>query len=100
VSKGGLGFVVSVDYYDIYYAGTTDFVPELETIRCDVAILPLAAGQGTLSLERTVDLVKELRPTWVIPSHWGTLGGTSVEVQALVRALDGLAKVVTFEKLR
>ena len=100
VSKGGLGFVVSVDYYDIYYAGTTDFVPELETIRCDVAILPLAAGPGTLNLERTVDLVKVLRPTWVIPSHWGTLGGTSVEVQALVRALDGLAKVVTFEKLR
>ena len=99
-SKGGLGFVISIDYYDIYYAGTTDFVPELEKIRCDVAILPLAGGPGTLTLERTVELVRVLQPRWVIPSHWGTFGGTALDVQALERALSGLATVVAPEQVR
>jgi len=99
-SKGGLGFVISIDYYDIYYAGTTDFVPELERIRCDVAILPLSAGPGTLDLERTVELVRALQPRWVIPSHWGTFGGTLLDVQALERALGSLATVVAPERVR
>ncbi|MEW6579107.1 MAG: MBL fold metallo-hydrolase [Chloroflexota bacterium] len=99
-SKGGLGFVISIDYYDIYYAGTTDFVPELEKIRCDVAILPLSGGPGTLDLERTVELVRVLQPRWVIPSHWGTFGGTALDVQALERALSDLATVVAPERVR
>jgi len=99
-SKGGLGFVISVDYYDIYYAGTTDFVPELANIRCDVAILPVAAGPGTLNLERTVELVRLLKPSWVIPSHWGTYGGTTLDIHALERALGGLAKVAVTAAVR
>ncbi len=99
-SKGGLGFVISIDYYDIYYAGTTDFVPELEKIRCDVAILPLSGGPGTLNLERTVEFVRVLQPRWVIPSHWGTLGGTALDVQALDRALSSLATLVAPERVR
>ncbi|GIV81126.1 MAG: hypothetical protein KatS3mg051_0480 [Anaerolineae bacterium] len=69
--------------------GLTDFVPELSKIHCDVAILPVAAGPGTLNLERTVELVRSLGARWVIPSHWGTFGGTLIEVQALERALRG-----------
>lgn len=100
VSKGGLGFVISIDYYDIYYAGRTDLIPELGNIRCDIAILPLSAGPGTLNLDHTIELVKVLQPRWVIPSHWGTLGGTSLDAQVLSRALNGIAEVVILEKVR
>lgn len=99
-SKGGLGFVISVDYYDIYYAGLTDFVPELSKIHCDIAILPIAAGPGTLNVERAVELVRSLGARWVLPSHWGTFGGTLIEVQALERALRGMAVVVAPERVR
>lgn len=99
-SKGGLGFVISVDYYDIYYAGLTDFVPELSKIHCDIAILPISAGPGTLNLERAVELVRSLGARWVLPSHWGTFGGTLIEVQALERALRGMAVVVAPERVR
>lgn len=100
VSEEGLGFVISIDYYDIYYAGSTDIVPELGRIRADIALLPVAAGRGTLTLERTVDLVRTMQPGWVIPSHWGMQGGTLVEVQALERALDGHTKFVQLERMR
>jgi L-ascorbate metabolism protein UlaG (beta-lactamase superfamily) len=98
VSKGGLGFVISIDYHDIYYAGSTDIVPELGYIHADIAILPVGAGRGTMNLDRTVDFVSRLKPTWVIPSHWGSNGGTHLDVQALARALEGQTNFVTFEE--
>lgn len=100
VSEEGLGFIISIDYYDIYYAGSTDIVPELGRIRADIALLPVAAGRGTLNIERAVELVETMRPEWVVPTHWGVQGGTLVEVQALERALYGRAKFVQLDKMR
>lgn len=100
VSKGGLGFIISIDYYDIYYAGITDWLPELERLRADLAILPVNAGPGTLTQDRMLDVVTGMELQWVIPSHWGTFGGTHHDVQAWERALEGKAKVASFEKVR
>lgn len=100
VSKGEIGFVISIGYYDIYYAGCTDLVPELGRLHADVAILPLAAGSGTMTVERQAELVRKLGASWVIPSHWGTLGGTAYEVQALSRSLRGTAEVVQAAQTR
>jgi L-ascorbate metabolism protein UlaG (beta-lactamase superfamily) len=100
VSKGGLGFVVSIDYYDIYYAGVTDWLPELERLRADIAIVPIDAGPGTLDQDGMETLVDVMEPEWVIPSHWGTFGGTHLDVHAWDHALDGKAKVAAFDKVR
>jgi L-ascorbate metabolism protein UlaG (beta-lactamase superfamily) len=94
VSRGGLGFIVSLDYYDTYYAGCTDVVPELGCIHADIAILPVGADEGTMSLDRTIDFVSRMNPSWVIPSH-----GTHLDAQALARALDGQTNVMMFEKM-
>lgn len=101
VSKGELGFVISIGYYDIYYAGCTDFVPELSRIRADVAILPLAAGEGTMSMDNLAALARSVNPSWVIPSHWGSMNGTQYDVQALARTIrPGESEVVQVEKIR
>jgi len=100
ISKSELGFLISIDYYDIYYAGSTDVVPELGCIQADIAILPVNAGQGTMSLDRTVDLVSRMKPEWVIPSHWGVNGGTYLDAQALARALNGQTNVMLPERIR
>ncbi len=100
VSKGGLGFIISLGYYDLYYAGVTDLVPELACVQADIAILPVAAGPGTLNADDAAVLVENLQAKWVIPSHWGTFGGTYLDVQVLERALAGRAEVVSFEKAR
>lgn len=36
VQREDIGFVISQNYTDIYYAGDTDFVPELRSLRADV----------------------------------------------------------------
>jgi L-ascorbate metabolism protein UlaG (beta-lactamase superfamily) len=94
VSRGGLGFIVSLDYYDTYYAGCTDVVPELGCIHADIAILPVGADEGTMTLDRTVDFVNRMNPSWVIPSH-----GTNLDAQALARALNGQTNVMMFDKI-
>ncbi|WP_119066856.1 MBL fold metallo-hydrolase [Aggregatilinea lenta] len=100
VSEGGLGFIVSLDYYDIYYAGSTDLVPELDHIQADIAIVPVGTGQGTMTLDRTARFVEQMKPGWVIPSHWGTIGGTQLDAQALSRTLDHQTNVIVLEKTR
>lgn len=69
LSDGGLGFLISINYYDIYYAGDTGQIPEMARIRPDIAILPID-GQGSLTVEEAVEVVKEMRPRWVIPCNW------------------------------
>ena len=100
VSEGGLGFIISLDYYDVYYAGCTDLVPELGHIQADVAIVPVGVGQGTMTLDRTTDFIRQIQPRWVIPSHWGSISGTQLDAQALTRALDHQTNVVLLEKNR
>ena len=39
--EGGLGFVISVNYFDIYYAGQSGVIPEMGALHPDIAILPI-----------------------------------------------------------
>jgi L-ascorbate metabolism protein UlaG (beta-lactamase superfamily) len=98
---GGLGFVISLDTYDIYYAGDTDVIPEMPKIRCDIAILPIG-GRQTMDAARAVEAVRCLHPRWVIPSHWGSPseGGTLVDVKAFTTSAQGLTQVILPERVR
>ncbi|MDX1992969.1 MAG: MBL fold metallo-hydrolase [bacterium] len=78
---GGLGFVISLDLFDIYYAGDTELIPEMSRIKPDIAILPID-GIGTLDVEGAAEVVKQMRPRWVIPSNWGAIGQSASVVDA------------------
>lgn len=93
-SDGGLGFVISMNMYDIYYAGDTQIIPEMNCIKPDIAILPID-GKGTLTVEEAAQVVKDMRPRWVIPSNWGWNGATRVEAQAFKRLCEEHAKTET-----
>lgn len=92
---GGLGFIISHNYYDIYYAGDTKIIPEMKLIHPDIAILPID-DDGTLSLDEAVEVVKIMRPRWVIPSNWGTPGEgvTSVDAQVFKQRVGDAAEVI------
>ncbi len=97
----GLGFVISLDHYDIYYAGDTDLIPEMSMIHPDIAILPIG-GRQTMGYEGAAEAVRRLRPRWVIPSHWGSPaeGGTALDVRLFAERVGGLAELILPEKLR
>jgi L-ascorbate metabolism protein UlaG (beta-lactamase superfamily) len=90
-SDGGLGFVISVNYYDIYYAGDTEIIPEMERIRPDVILLPID-GNGTLTVEAAVEVVKQIRPRYVIPFNWGA--GAELRAKTFKEMVGGRAEVI------
>jgi len=98
LSEGGLGFVISVNYYDIYYAGDTKIIPEMDLLHPDIAILPID-DDGTLSVEEAVEVVERLRPRWVIPSNWGATGegATEADARRFKQMVGGRAQVMLFD---
>ncbi len=92
---GGLGFVISLDHYDIYYAGDTDLIPEMSSLRPDIAILPIG-GRQTMDVSSAVEAVRRMKPRWVLPSHFGTPseGGTPLDVRLFEEGVQGLAEFV------
>lgn len=94
-SAGGLGFIISINFHDIYYAGDTGIIPEMDTLRPDIAILPID-GNDTLTIDEAVEVVKKMRPRWVFPSNWNMIGGTVglPEAQAFKDKVGNRAEVI------
>lgn len=95
-SKNYLGFVVTLsDGRRIYHAGDTDKIPEMESIRCDVALLPCG---GTFSMDSTqaAEAAKVIQPKIVVPMHYGSAIGTVKDAQAVQEKLQGIIEVVIF----
>jgi L-ascorbate metabolism protein UlaG (beta-lactamase superfamily) len=91
LADGGLGFVISLNYYDIYYAGDTQIIPEMAHIRPDIAILPID-GNGTLTVNEAAEVVKQMRPRWVIPCNWGA--ANQADIRLFKQQVSGRAEVV------
>jgi L-ascorbate metabolism protein UlaG (beta-lactamase superfamily) len=91
----GLGFIISINHYDIYFAGDTDFIPEMERVRADIAILPVG-GRQTMGASQAAVAAMQLRARWVIPSHWGSNaeGGTQIDVKIFANEVGDTAEVV------
>jgi L-ascorbate metabolism protein UlaG (beta-lactamase superfamily) len=92
---GGLGFILSMKLYDIYYAGDTKIIPEMESIHPDIVILPID-NDDTLSVDEAAKVVEMLRPRWVYPSNWGATGegASSIDVTRFKELVGGRAEVI------
>lgn len=77
----GLGFVISVDYFDIYYVGDSQIIPEMEYLRPDILLLPID-GYGRLTVSEALQLVAMLKPRWAIPYNWGGAGEEATTLDA------------------
>jgi L-ascorbate metabolism protein UlaG (beta-lactamase superfamily) len=105
-----VGYVVGTEDWSCYFAGDTDLFDDMRSLQglMDVALLPVwgwgpSAGHGHLDPTRAATAVDIIRPTSVVPIHWGTLWpmglgrrGTDRLVappHELVAALDGLGVV-------
>ncbi len=90
-----VGYLISLDYYDLYYAGDTVLLPDTMALHPDIAILPVRnVRTGLLDIEHAVDAVRKLRPRWVIPSHWNEGSTGLLDVRTFRSALDDLVEVV------
>ncbi|HXH51410.1 MAG TPA: MBL fold metallo-hydrolase [Terriglobia bacterium] len=71
----GVGFVVEMDGTRVYYAGDTDFIPEMKSIRCDIALLPVS-GTYVMTVEEAAKAAQTINPQIAVPMHYAAIVGT------------------------
>lgn len=67
---GHCGYIVTVAGERLYFAGDTDYIPEMAGIRCDVALLPVG-GTYTMTAEEAAQAAADINPRVAVPMHWG-----------------------------
>lgn len=97
---GAIGFLISIEFYDIYYAGNTELIPELDLIRPDIALLPIN-GEGTMTVDDAVEAVEQLRPRWTVPFQWGAGSNkvTKLDAMSFKERVGDRSKVIIQEPI-
>ena len=72
--KGYLGYLVTIEGKRVYVAGDCDRNEDNRKVRCDIAFVPIG-GKFTMDVEEAAELINEIRPESVIPTHYGSFVG-------------------------
>jgi len=91
-ANGWLGFIVTVDGVRIYHAGDTDYIPEMQEIRADIALLPVS-GTYVMTAHEAVEAALAIGPQVAIPMHYGSIVGGSDDARIFAEALKGKIRV-------
>ena len=91
--KNWVGYVLTVAGQRIYHTGDTDRIPEMQTIRTDIALLPVS-GTYVMTAEEAADAALDLKAKVVIPMHYGAgVVGTVDDAHRLKELLAGKVRV-------
>ena len=75
-----LGFVFQMDGTRVYFAGDTDFIPEMKSITCDIALLPVS-GTYVMTAAEAAEAAEAIKPKIVVPMHYAAIVGTEGDAQ-------------------
>jgi L-ascorbate metabolism protein UlaG (beta-lactamase superfamily) len=92
---GHLGFVLTLGEERLYFAGDADFIPKMEAVECDVALLPVS-GTYVMTAEEAAKAAQAIKPKVAVPMHYGAgVVGTVEDAQTFERLAS--APVVILE---
>ena len=93
-ASGWCGAVVTLDGKRIYYAGDTDFVPEMKDLmQIDVAFVPVG-GTYTMDWRQAAEAVNAFRPQLAVPYHWGDIVGSVEDARKFAKHAYGEVRVL------
>ena len=75
-----LGFIITMDGTRVYFAGDTDLIPEMKSIRCDIALLPVS-GTYVMTPEEAAEAAKAIHPKIAVPMHYGAIVGSEADAE-------------------
>ena len=96
-SSGMLAFIVTVEGVRIYHAGDTDFIPEMNTIKTDIALLPVS-GTYVMTAAEAVQAALAIKPQVAIPMHYNAIVGSEKDAQLFAEKLQGKVEVVILKQ--
>tara|TARA_B100000315_G_C14476727_1_gene540984 strand:- start:308 stop:943 length:636 start_codon:yes stop_codon:yes gene_type:complete len=86
-SNDWVGFILTIDDTKLYYAADTDLIEEMNTIECDITILPVS-GTYVMTPEEAAEATKILKPKVAIPMHYGDIVGTDEDAKKFESLCD------------
>ncbi|MEK6875622.1 MAG: MBL fold metallo-hydrolase [Nanoarchaeota archaeon] len=85
--EGWVGYLLKIENVLIYHAGDTDLIPEMKNLtgykqsgKNFFALLPIG-GRFTMNPEEAAEAASIIKPTAVIPMHYGSVVGTGEELE-------------------
>ena len=72
--KGYVAYIAEIEGKRVYVAGDTDINDDNRAVRCDIALLPIG-GTYTMDYKQAAELTNIIRPSLVIPTHYGSVAG-------------------------
>ncbi|MBO7709263.1 MAG: MBL fold metallo-hydrolase, partial [Lachnospiraceae bacterium] len=85
--NGWNGYVVTMDGVRYYVAGDTDALKELQSVACDVALVPIG-GTFTMTAKEAAKLINEIHPLAAIPTHYGSIVGKPEDADVFRKLVD------------
>jgi L-ascorbate metabolism protein UlaG (beta-lactamase superfamily) len=91
-----VGYVINLGDLKIYHPGDTNRIPEMKSISCDIAFMPLGQTYTMQSVEEATDAILDVKAKVAIPIHYGTYEGTVQSALQFKKMLSN--KVITVIK--
>lgn len=77
-----LGYIIIINDKRYYIAGDTDITEENKQVKCDIAFLPIG-GTYTMDYKEAATLANIIKPSVVIPIHYGSIVGQKEDAKKL-----------------
>ena len=81
-----VGYLLEINDITYYIAGDTDLIPEVKSVNCDVAFLPVG-GTYTMNAKEAAELANIIEPQIAIPIHYGSIVGTMKDAETFKNEL-------------
>lgn len=91
--ENNLGFIITVDSKRIYHAGDTDLIPEMKSVKADIALLP-AGGTYTMDAEEAARAAGDINPEIAVPMHWGSVAGSRKDAERFQQLCETEARIL------
>ncbi len=95
-AAGYLGYVATVDGVAIYHAGDTDHIPEMGSVKADVALLPVG-GTYTMDAAQAAAAADAIRPQVAVPMHYGEVVGSDQDAKEFQRLCQAEVRILRRE---
>ena len=82
-----VGYILSLGENTYYHAGDTDHLSELESVRTDVAFVPIG-GTFTMDPGEAAGLAKAINPKIAVPMHYGFVVGSPADAERFAKEAD------------
>ncbi|MDW8044604.1 MAG: MBL fold metallo-hydrolase [Nitrososphaerota archaeon] len=76
----GVGYILNIGGVTIYHTGDSDFIPEMEGLKPDIALIPVS-GTYVMTADEAIQAVSKIAPKIAIPMHYGAIVGSEKDAE-------------------